>query len=96
MDSKRVFKNHKFNLKKGYLVLLLLLLVLFAGASFALWQVTFKQKGNNTIMTGCFNVVFSDKNPINIKNASPISEEAGRKLVPDECTIMDVWEKCGG
>ncbi len=91
MNSKKFF-NSRYKLKKGYLVLLLLLLILFAGTSFALWQITFKQKDDNTITTGCFNVVFSDKNPINIKNASPISEEAGRKLVPYEFTIKNVCD----
>ena len=72
--------------------MIILSLALIFGVSYALWQITLKQETTNRITTGCFNVEFSDQNPITLENAYPISDEEGRKLTPYTFTITNTCD----
>ena len=73
-------------------MMIILSLALIFGVSYALWQLTLKQETTNRITTGCFNVEFSDKNPITLENAYPISDEEGKKLTPYTFTITNTCD----
>lgn len=75
------------------LPILIVVLLLVAGASFAVWQIILKQTGENTLTVGCFAIEFTDLNPINIGSAYPITDEDGKKLTPYEFTITNT---CAG
>jgi len=68
---------------------ILLILVLVIGTSFAIWQITLKQADTNQITSSCFKVEFSDKNPITLENAYPMTDEEGKVLTPYEFTISN-------
>ena len=78
--------------KRTAIMLLILLCIMLLGTSYALWQLTLKQETTNRITTGCFNVEFSDKNPITLDNAYPISDEEGKKLTPYTFTITNTCD----
>ncbi len=72
-------KNKKIML----LVLGILIVVLGTiGISYAAWTLTLEQETTNVIKTGCFQVTFTDANPINLQNAFPITNEEGASLTP--------------
>ena len=50
--------------KRKLMLLSILLCMMLVGTSYALWQLTLKQKTTNTITTGCLNLELNDKNPI--------------------------------
>ncbi|MCI8568243.1 MAG: hypothetical protein HFG48_02875 [Bacilli bacterium] len=75
--------------KKVLVVLVLIGLFMLIGTSFALWQITFRQTDENVITTGCFKTDFKDDNPINLQEALPITDEAGKKLVPYEFILTN-------
>jgi len=64
-------------------------LLFVIGLSYAVWQMSFVQESQNEISTGCFKVLFTDKNHIRLSNAYPIVDEEGSKLVPYEFTIQN-------
>ena len=68
-------------------VLSILAFILIIGTSYALWSLTFRQTGTNTITTGCFKMDFKDKNHIYLENAYPLTMEDGKKLTPYEFTL---------
>ncbi len=70
------------------LVLLLILLVI-SGVSYALWQIALSQTEKNRITTGCFKILFKDKNAINLQETLPITDEEGIRLIPYEFTITN-------
>lgn len=72
---------------------LLIAVVITVGSSFAVWQITITQKTTNTITTGCFRFTLTDKNPISIDRAYPITDEEGKALIPYEFTLTN---SCSG
>lgn len=66
-------------------------LFLVIGVSFALWQLTLNQTGENIVTTGCFKVVFEEggNNGINLSNAYPISDIEGNSYEPYTFTIKN-------
>ena len=58
-----------FTNKKVILPIILLILVLVIGTSFAIWQITLKQEDVNTITGSCFKIEFSDKNLTTLNNS---------------------------
>jgi len=76
--------------KKVLLVLGILITILSViGVSYALWELNLVQKGQNIISTGCFNVEFTDLDPIHLLKAYPILDEEGMKLNPYQFTITN-------
>ena len=77
-------------------MMIVLSLVLIFGVSYALWQITLKQETTNRITTGCFNIEFKDKNNIELLDAVPITDKAGKSLVPYEFTITNTCKTYAG
>lgn len=76
------------------IIVILLVITLFVGSSYALWKVTVYQEGVNVINAGCFELEFIEQSSsINLNNAYPISDEKGLKTTPyifklkNNCTI---------
>lgn len=87
---KSVFKDSKkINKKFVYVFLLVLMLLLIIGTSYALWNLTFRQEGTNRVNTDCFKVEFSDKNPITLSEAYPITDSEGLVMTPYEFTLTN-------
>ena len=70
-------------------ILLTVAILFVTGVSYALWSMTLQQTSSNVITTGCFNVEYTDNNPINIQSAYPISDEEGKLLTPYTFTITN-------
>ena len=77
--------------KKKVLLVVGILIGIFCvvGISYAIWQVTHVQTGENTLTVGCFKVEFTDQNPIQIGKAYPIEDSVGKTLTPYEFTITN-------
>jgi len=77
--------------KKKVLLVVGIIIGIFCvvGISYALWQVTHVQTGENTLTIGCFKVEFTDQNPIQIGKAYPIEDSVGKTLTPYEFTITN-------
>ncbi len=91
MNNKKT--NLKANLKssKTTIILILLVLVLLIGTSFALWQLTFTQTGTNVITTGCLKLTLTEEtDAINLIDATPISDEEGKQLSPFTFTLENI------
>ena len=69
-------------MKKKYIFLMIVFLLLFIGASYALWVQDLYQTDENLMATSCFNITMEQANTIGIQNAYPITDESGRKLTP--------------
>ena len=89
----------KIKLDKKYKIMLivisiLLLFCITLGVSYAYWQLTHNQTGDNNLATGCFEVTFEETgNNISLKNTFPIIDQEGLELTPykfkikNTCTI---------
>ncbi len=77
--------------KKKELLVVGILIGIFCvvGVSYAVWQVTHVQTGENSLTIGCFKVEFTDANPIQIGKAYPIEDSVGASLTPYEFTITN-------
>ena len=85
-------EGRKRSKKKKIIMALLAVLavVVVAGTSYALWQLTFTQGETNVITTGCLNLTLTDDtDAINLVDATPISDEDGRKLNPYNFTLTN-------
>ncbi len=80
--------------KKYYLSLLIIVvLMIVTGMSYALWVVVFEQSGENDIQSGCFRMNFEEQTSgIGIEEATPLSDKEGMQLKPYTFTITNV---CG-
>ena len=63
-----------------------------AGVSYAVWQMTLTQEDDNLITSSCFQVTMTEKNPISLQNAIPMTEQDAESLVPYTFTIHN---ECG-
>jgi len=89
----------KIKLDKKYkitliIISILLLFCITLGASYAYWQLTHNQTGDNNLATGCFEVTFEETgNNISLTNTFPIIDQEGLELTPykfkikNTCTI---------
>ncbi len=69
----------------------LMLVTMFIGSSYALWNVTRYQTGVNAIDTGCFELEFIEtSSSIELKNAYPISDEKGLKTTPYQFKLKNI------
>jgi len=77
--------------KKGLLIVGILIgIFCVVGVSYAIWQVTHVQTGENSLTVGCFKVEFTDFNPIQIGKAYPIEDKVGKTLTPYEFTLTNI------
>lgn len=86
-------KNNFVMLKRPFnkkMALLLIILFLILGTSFALWQLTLIQTSTNVVTTACFKLNFNEKDDINLENAYPISDEEAKQLIPYIFTIENI------
>ena len=83
-------KNKKIVI--GLVIMITLSIMVVIGVSYAYWQVTKTQETNNVVATGCFNVTLTEKNPINLASAYPISSTKGMQTTPYEFTIKNTCQ----
>ena len=74
-------------------VSLVLIILLGIGVSYSMWNISVSQNTNNTAYTKCFDVSISgSKNNIELKNAYPITDDSGKKLIPFSFTITNTCD----
>ena len=88
---------NKLNKKHKIILIVIGILIITSitiGISYAYWQLTHKQTGNNELATGCFEVIFEETgSDIVLTNTFPIIDEEGLQQVPykfkikNTCTI---------
>lgn len=72
------------------LAVLVFVAVSMIGVSFAYWSVNLQQTAENVITTGCLNVTkSSETGVINLPNAIPITDEAGKASTPLAVTVKN-------
>lgn len=72
------------------IIAILMMVTLFVGSSYALWQTTDYQESVNQIAAGCFELSFvEDKKSINLDNTYPMEDTNGLKTVPYRFTIKN-------
>jgi|GEM_PF-1019319 len=59
------------------------------GITYALWTQTFTQTNSNKLASGCFEIVFSDGDAINLSNAYPITDTDASNLPSYDVTIKN-------
>jgi len=68
-----------------------IILTVIIGISYAYWQITHKQKGTNSIKSGCFELTFEElSDAINLANAFPITDQEGYKTQPYTFKITNI------
>lgn len=78
---KLLINNIKHNKKKGILVLLIII-VLSIGFSYAYYMISLKSDGNNVAKSDCFELELTSENDaITLNNMYPISDEEGLRLL---------------
>ena len=86
-------KIEKVDNSKKKLILILTIcvmtLLLVVGISYALWQTTKVQEDTNIIASGCFDVSLEGKNPINLANTFPITDNEGKTTTPYTFTVKN-------
>ena len=76
--------------KKVIVTLFVMFAVVLIGTSYALWQLTLTQEGTNVITTGCLKLTLTeDTDAINLTDATPTSDEDGKKLEPFTFTLTN-------
>ena len=76
------------------LIVLVLSIIMIAGSiSYALWNRTLTQEGENRISAGCFDVSIDDKNDfIKLDDTYPMTDEMGMSLKPYTFTIKNTCD----
>lgn len=87
-------KNFIRNRTFLYIVIIGVLIVSFAGATYAIFTTTTSQTGTNTITTvSCINLTFSNQSSaINLKYTYPVSDATGKAKTPYSFTLTN---NCG-
>lgn len=73
-------------------ILILFLVVAILGISYALWNLTITQEGTSIVVTDCFKINFTDKNPITLEKAYPMEDSEGMELTPYTFTLENVCD----
>ncbi|MCI8568159.1 MAG: BspA family leucine-rich repeat surface protein [Bacilli bacterium] len=90
ISNENLIKN-KYKKKFIIPMFFVFAVLVIVGVSYALWQLTFTQTGTNVITTGCLKLILSDDtDAINLTDATPISDEDGKKLVPYTFTLENM------
>ena len=80
-------KKHKITL---LVIGILLALSLMLSSSYALWVFNVSQESTNIVNSDCFEITFSDSNPITLQSSFPITDTQTSKIKPYEFTISNV------
>ena len=88
---KEKILNLKEN-KKAVILLILLLMMICVGISYAYWLLTVEQQDTNIVNTGCFNIVFTEKNDIRLDKAYPMKDTEASSLTPYTFTIENTCD----
>ena len=78
--------------KKAILILILLLMMICVGISYAYWKLTLQQTETNLVNTGCFEIVFTEKDDIQLDKAYPIKDYEASSLTPYTFTIENTCD----
>ena len=78
--------------KKAILILILLLMMICVGISYAYWQLTLQQEEANLVKTGCFEIVFTEQNDIQLEKAYPMKDNEASSLTPYTFTIENTCD----
>ncbi len=82
-----------FKSKKVRLTLLIILLItLIIGSTYALWKITKIQTGLNKLASNCYDVEFSEQDNIVLEEAIPILNSEGEKLTPYTLSIKNTCD----
>jgi len=85
---KEVLRNKKV----VYTIIGIISVALVAIAlTYAYWQLTRTQAGENLVTTACIDIDLVGENDITLQEQYPISDGEGKKLTPYEFTITKVW-----
>lgn len=69
---------------------IVMLLVLIAGVSYAIWSRSFTQTGTNLSKYDCFDIVYAENvNEVSLSNGYPITDEEGLKAESYDLTIKN-------
>ena len=80
----------KLNNKNIIITVIVLLLILGIGFSYAWWRYTVIQDKTNVGVSKCFSIELANQtNEINLTNMYPITDEEGRKLTPYTFTLKN-------
>ncbi len=81
MEKKKVILNY-------FIIGLILLVVILIGFTYAYWNVSIKQTGENIVNTACLEVAMEQEGtPISLGTTFPIEDTEGEKLQPFQFTI---------
>lgn len=76
--------------KKIYIgIIVAVLLVVISSFSYALWKASLSQTDENTLVSDCFSLSFSEMSNINIQNTYPMYDEEGKKMTPYTFTLKN-------
>ena len=76
------------------ILVIITLLVIAIGVSYALWVLTKEQTGENVVSTSCLNVTIeNEEDDISLKNTFPILDEEGLNSKPYKFTIKNNCEE---
>ena len=89
-DTVIQVKNKKEYTKIVFLVLFLL--VLFCGTSYALFSLTLNSEKSVKVVAGIFKVDFSEGNTITLSNAAPMTDEEGMASTPYTFSIENTGD----
>ena len=86
-----VEKLKKISNKKIVIVTsIVMLLVLIASVSYAIWSRSFTQTGTNLSKYDCFDIVYAENvNEVSLSNGYPITDEEGLKAESYDLTIKN-------
>lgn len=86
-----VEKLKKISNKKIVIITsIVMLLVLIAGVSYAIWSRSFTQTGTNLSKYDCFDIVYAENvNEVSLSNGYPITDEEGLKAESYDLTIKN-------
>ncbi len=80
--------------KEKITVVVVLLIALVIGLSYAYWKANYEQKEDNVVNSSCFNIKYiNEKNDINLEKAYPITDEEASSLTPYEFEIQNNCDK---
>ena len=80
----------KLNNKNIIITVIIILLILGIGFSYAWWRYTVIQDKTNVGVSKCFSIELANQaNEINLTNMYPITDEEGRKLTPYTFTLKN-------
>jgi len=79
--------------KKLIILGIAIVLLSIIGFSYAYWSITVYQEDENIVISDCFMIEFTEKNPISLTNAYPITEDVALSTItPYEFTITNTCD----